>query len=55
MDETLKELGEMIVGACGGALSGYTVAFSQLTLDARADDGGHHDREDREAPHRAPG
>jgi NADH-quinone oxidoreductase subunit C len=38
MDETLKELGEMIVAALGGAVSGYKVAFGQLTLDARADD-----------------
>jgi len=38
MDETLKELGETIVGALGGVVSGYAVAFGQLTLDARADD-----------------
>jgi len=38
MDETLKELGETIVGALAGAVSGSTVAFGQLTLDARADD-----------------
>ena len=38
MDETLKELGETIVGALGGAVSASTVAFGQLTLDARADD-----------------
>jgi NADH-quinone oxidoreductase subunit C len=38
MDETLKELGETIVGALGGAVSAYTVAFGQLTLDARAED-----------------
>jgi NADH-quinone oxidoreductase subunit C len=38
MDETLKELGETIVGALAGAVSAYTVAFGQLTLDARADD-----------------
>jgi NADH-quinone oxidoreductase subunit C len=38
MDETLKELGEAVVGALGGAVSAYTVAFGQLTLDARADD-----------------
>jgi NADH-quinone oxidoreductase subunit C len=38
MDESLKELGETIVGALAGAVSAYTVAFGQLTLDARADD-----------------
>jgi NADH-quinone oxidoreductase subunit C len=38
MDETLKELGETIVGALGGAVSAYTVSFGQLTLDARAGD-----------------
>jgi NADH-quinone oxidoreductase subunit C len=38
MDDTLKELGEAIVGALTGAASGHTVAFGQLTLDARADD-----------------
>jgi len=38
MDETLKELGETIVGALAGAATGYAVAFGQLTLDARADD-----------------
>src|SRR5262249_2358548 len=38
MDETLKELGETIVAALGGAVSAYRVAFGQLTLDARADD-----------------
>ena len=38
MDETLKELGETIVGALGGAVSAYKVAFGQLTLDARAED-----------------
>ncbi|MBV8825275.1 MAG: NADH-quinone oxidoreductase subunit C [Hyphomicrobiales bacterium] len=38
MDETLKELGETIVAALGGAVSAYKVAFGQLTLDARADD-----------------
>jgi NADH-quinone oxidoreductase subunit C len=38
MDETLKELGETIVGALAGAVSASTVAFGQLTLDARADD-----------------
>ena len=36
MDESLKELGETIVGALAGAVSAYTVAFGQLTLDARA-------------------
>lgn len=38
MDESLKELGETIVGALAGAVSAYKVAFGQLTLDARADD-----------------
>jgi NADH-quinone oxidoreductase subunit C len=38
MDETLKELGETIVAALGGAVTGHKVAFGQLTLDARADD-----------------
>jgi NADH-quinone oxidoreductase subunit C len=38
MDETLKELGETIVGTLGGAVSAYKVAFGQLTLDARAED-----------------
>jgi NADH-quinone oxidoreductase subunit C len=38
MDETLNELGETIAGALGGAVSAYKVAFSQLTLDARAED-----------------
>jgi NADH-quinone oxidoreductase subunit C len=38
MDETLKELGETIIAALGGAVSAYKVAFGQLTLDARADD-----------------
>jgi NADH-quinone oxidoreductase subunit C len=38
MDETLNELGAAIVGALAGAVSGHTVAFGQLTLDARADD-----------------
>jgi NADH-quinone oxidoreductase subunit C len=38
MDDTLQELGEAIVGTLAGAASGHTVAFGQLTLDARADD-----------------
>jgi NADH-quinone oxidoreductase subunit C len=38
MDDTLNELGEAIVGALAGAASGHTVAFGQLTIDARADD-----------------
>jgi NADH-quinone oxidoreductase subunit C len=38
MDETLKELGGAIVDALAGAVSGFTVAFGQLTLHARADD-----------------
>jgi NADH-quinone oxidoreductase subunit C len=38
MDEILKELGETIVAALGGAISAYTVSFGELTLDARAGD-----------------
>jgi NADH-quinone oxidoreductase subunit C len=38
MDETLKDLGETVVGALAGAATGCTVAFGQLTLDARAED-----------------
>jgi len=38
MDETLKELGETIVGALGGSVSAYNVVFGQLTLDCRAED-----------------
>src|ERR1044072_7749478 len=38
MDETLKDLGDTIVGALTGAVSAYNVAFGQLTLDARAED-----------------
>jgi len=38
MDETLKELGETIVGALDGAVSAYQVSFGQLTLDAGAGD-----------------
>jgi NADH-quinone oxidoreductase subunit C len=38
MDDTLRELGDAIVGALAGAVSGYTVTFGQLTLDARAGD-----------------
>jgi NADH-quinone oxidoreductase subunit C len=38
MDETLKELGETIVGALDGAVTGYKVAFDQLALDVRAED-----------------
>jgi NADH-quinone oxidoreductase subunit C len=38
MDDTLKELGDAIVAALAGAVSGFTVAFGQLTLAARADD-----------------
>ena len=38
MDDTLRELGDAIVAALAGAVSGYTVTFGQLTLDARADD-----------------
>jgi NADH-quinone oxidoreductase subunit C len=38
MDDTLRELGDAIVAALAGAVSGFTVTFGQLTLDARADD-----------------
>ena len=38
MDESLKELGETIVGSLAGAVTGYTVAFGQLSLDVGADD-----------------
>jgi len=37
MDDTLRELGDAIVTALGGAVSGFAVTFGQLTLDARAD------------------
>jgi NADH-quinone oxidoreductase subunit C len=38
MDDALRELGDAIVAALAGAVSGFTVTFGQLTLDARADD-----------------
>src|ERR1043166_5352463 len=38
MDETLKELGETIVGALGGAVSASPAVFCHLPLAARADD-----------------
>jgi NADH-quinone oxidoreductase subunit C len=38
MDESLNELGATIVAALGGAVTRHTVAFGQLTLDARAAD-----------------
>ncbi len=36
MDESLNELGESIVGALPGAVSGYTVALGELTIHAEA-------------------
>lgn len=33
MDETLKDLAAHIAGALGGAVTGWTVAFGELTLD----------------------
>jgi NADH-quinone oxidoreductase subunit C len=38
MDDPLRELGDAIVAALAGAVSGYSVTFGQLTLSARADD-----------------
>jgi NADH-quinone oxidoreductase subunit C len=37
MDDTLRELGDAIVAALGGAVSDFAVTFGQLTLHARAD------------------
>jgi NADH-quinone oxidoreductase subunit C len=37
MDDTLKDLGDAIVDALAGAVSGFAVTFGQLTLTARAD------------------
>jgi NADH-quinone oxidoreductase subunit C len=37
MDDTLKDLGDAIVAALAGAVSGSAVTFGQLTLTARAD------------------
>jgi NADH-quinone oxidoreductase subunit C len=36
MDETLNELGEAIKNALPGAVTGYTVAFGDLSVDAEA-------------------
>jgi NADH-quinone oxidoreductase subunit C len=38
MDESLNELGATIAGALPGVVTRHTVAFGQLTLDARAED-----------------
>jgi NADH-quinone oxidoreductase subunit C len=38
MSDTLRELGEAIVAALAGAVTGVSVKFGELTLDARADD-----------------
>jgi NADH-quinone oxidoreductase subunit C len=37
MDDTLKDLGDAIVAALAGTVSGFAVTFGQLTLTARAD------------------
>jgi NADH-quinone oxidoreductase subunit C len=38
MDERLNQLGEAIVGALPGTVSGFDVAFGELTVHAKADD-----------------
>jgi NADH-quinone oxidoreductase subunit C len=38
VDEVLHELGSVIAGSLGGKVTGYTVAFGQLTAVARASD-----------------
>jgi NADH-quinone oxidoreductase subunit C len=38
MSDTLRELGEAIVAALAGAVTGVSVKFGELTLDARAGD-----------------
>jgi NADH-quinone oxidoreductase subunit C len=38
MDERLNQLGEAIVGALPGTVSGFEVAFGELTVHAKADD-----------------
>jgi len=38
MDETLKQLGETIVGALAGSVLGYRLAHGELTVDAVARD-----------------
>src|SRR5437868_2068559 len=37
MSEALNSLGEKIVGGLGGAATGYSVAFDQLTVDVKAE------------------
>jgi NADH-quinone oxidoreductase subunit C len=38
MSDTLRELGDAIVAALAGAVTGVSVKFGELTLDARAED-----------------
>ena len=38
MDETLQRLGETIAGALAGAVTGHSIAYGELTIDARASD-----------------
>ena len=38
MDETLQRLGETIVGALAGAVTGHSVAYGELTVTANAAD-----------------
>jgi NADH-quinone oxidoreductase subunit C len=38
MDETLQRLGETIAGALGGAVTGHSVAYGELTVTANAAD-----------------
>jgi NADH-quinone oxidoreductase subunit C len=37
MSEALNSLGEKIVGGLGGAATGYSIAFDQLTIDVKAE------------------